>query len=134
MGYVYVGGKTNQKINGYGKVGETNQKYLSQRVGQIRAKEGNFVVFQYLEIPHSTQATTRAIEGYIRWKLECDGYHNIQNDHFEWTTTIENKMRDYLEFANKALFYGEQFCQREKIFYIRKEAKENAKKTVKRRK
>ena len=28
MGYIYVGGKTNQRINGYGKVGETNQKYL----------------------------------------------------------------------------------------------------------
>ena len=134
MGYFYAGGKTNQRINGYGKVGETNQKYLSQRIGYIRATEGNFVVFEYLEIPNSTQAMTRAVEGYVRWKLEVEGYHNIQNDHFEWTTTIENKMKDYLEFANKALFYGEQFCQREKIFYIRIEEKETAKKTVKIRK
>ena len=134
MGYIYVGGKTNQRINGYGKVGETNQKYLSQRITTIRCKETNFFVFEYLEIPNSTKALTRAVEGYVRWKLECAGYHNIQNDHFEWTTTIENKMSDYHKFANLAMFYAEEFCTKEHINYTRKQGNPKARKTVKRKK
>ena len=84
MGYFYAGGKTNQQIHARGKIGESNQKYLSSRVGKIRNDEGNFVVFEYLEIPNSTKAITRSIEGDVRLMLERAGYKNIQNDHFVW--------------------------------------------------
>lgn len=129
MGFFYVGGKTNQRVNGYGKIGETNLKYLSQRIGCIRQKEGNFFVFKYLELPNSTQAVTRSVEGHVRFMLERDGYKNIQNDHFEWKTTSEQKMRDYTEFAEKAISYAEQYCNMVGIEYIVKEGNPNARKT-----
>lgn len=129
MGFFYVGGKTNQRVNGYGKIGETNLKYLSQRVSNIRQKEGNFFVFKYLEIPNSTQAITRAVEGHVRFMLERDGYKNIQNDHFEWKTTSEQKMNDYMAFAELAISYAEQYCKMFDIAYTLKEGKANARRT-----
>lgn len=129
MGYFYVGGKTNQRVNGYGKIGETNQQYLSQRVGKIRQDEGNFFVFKYLWLPDSTQAVTRAIEGYVRMMLERDGWENIQNDHFEWKTTKEEKMNDYLIFANAAIKHAERFCEMMDIPYTTKEGNPSARKT-----
>ena len=82
MGFFYIGAKTNNYKNGYMKIGETNQKYLSSRIAQIRKKQGNFVVLAYLEISESTSAMTRAIESYVRFKLERQDYEMVQNDHF----------------------------------------------------
>lgn len=134
MGYFYVGAKTNQKINAYGKVGETNVRYLSTRVAQIRHAEGNFVVLKYLSIPNSTQAMTRAIEGDVRFMLERDGYQNVQNDHFVWTTNKENKMMDYYDFANKAITYAEQYCIMRGIEYTVHEGNPNARRTCRTKK
>lgn len=134
MGYFYVGGKTNQRVNAYVKIGETNQKKLSSRVALIRFQEGNFVVFKYLEIPNSTQAMTRAIEGDVRFALERDGYHNIQNDHFEWKTTPATKLAEYQEFVDKAIAYAEQYCQMRGIEYTVKNGDPKARRNVKRRK
>lgn len=134
MGWVYAGGKTNQKTNAYAKMGETNQKYLSMRVGEIRHREGNFVVFKYLEIPNSTTAMTRAIEGHLRYKMECEGYHNIQNDHFEWQTTPETKMQEYMEFAERAMYHAKQYCQMNNIVYIEHDGDLNARRTCRHRK
>lgn len=133
MGFVYVGGKTNQKTNGYVKIGETNKKYLSSRVGEIRAKEGNFVVFKYLEIPDSTLSVTRAIEGHARMMLERDGYQQVQNDHFELAVTPETKDVLYRNFADRAIFYMEQYCSWTGIPYTVKMGNPQARKNVKRR-
>ena len=133
MGFVYVGGKTNQKTNGYVKIGETNKKYLSSRVGEIRAKEGNFVVFKYLEIPDSTLSVTRAIEGHARMMLERDGYQQVQNDHFELAVTPETKDVLYRNFADRAIFYMEQYCAWTGIPYEVKMGNPQARKNVKRR-
>ena len=133
MGYFYVGAKTNQHINAYSKIGETNAKYLSTRISQIRHAEGNFVVLKYLSIPNSTQALTRAIEGDVRFMLERDGYHNIQNDHFEWQTTPANKMLEYNEFANRAIQYAIQYCIMRNIEYTVHEGNPTARRTCRTR-
>lgn len=134
MGYVYAGGKTNQKINARAKMGESNQKYLSQRVQVIRHTEGNFVVFEYLEIPNSTHAMTKAIEGHMRFKLECIGYQNVQNDHFVWQTTKERKMQEYAEFSHAAITFAIEYCEQNNIPYVHKMGNMNARRTVKRKK
>ena len=134
MGYFYAGGKTSQRTTARGKIGETNQKYLSQRVAQIRNKENNFVVFEYLSIPNSTPAMTRAIEADVRFILERAGYVNVQNDHFEWRTTRESKMSEYADFASLAIDYAEQYCVLRGIEYTRSKGNENARKSCKRRK
>ena len=134
MGYFYAGGKTSQRTTARGKIGETNQKYLSQRVAQIRNKENNFVVFEYLSIPNSTPAMTRAIEADVRFMLERAGYVNVQNDHFEWRTTKESKMSEYVDFASLAIDYAEQYCVLRGIEYTRSKGNENARKSCKRRK
>ena len=134
MGYFYAGGKTSQRTTARGKIGETNQKYLSQRVAQIRNKENNFVVFEYLAIPNSTPAMTRAIEADVRFMLERAGYVNVQNDHFEWRTTKESKMSEYADFASLAIDYAEQYCVLRGIEYTRSKGNENARKSCKRRK
>ena len=146
MGYFYAGGKTSQRTTARGKIGETNQKYLSQRVAQIRnttdselkngifIKENNFVVFEYLSIPNSTPAMTRAIEADVRFILERAGYVNVQNDHFEWRTTRESKMSEYADFASLAIDYAEQYCVLRGIEYTRSKGNENARKSCKRRK
>ena len=134
MGYIYAGGKTNQKTNALAKMGETNQKYLSQRVQTIRRTEGNFIVFEYLEIPNSTSAMTKAIEGHMRFKLECFGYKNIQNDHFEWLTTKEHKMQEYSDFAHTAIAFAIEYCKQNNIPYIHKMGNMKARRNVKRKK
>lgn len=134
MGYFYAGGKTSQRTTARGKIGETNQKYLSQRVAQIRNKENNFVVFEYLSIPNSTPAMTRAIEADVRFMLERAGYVNVQNDHFEWRTTKESKMNEYADFASLAIDYAEQYCVLRGIEYTRSKGNKNARKSCKRRK
>lgn len=134
MGYFYAGGKTNQQIHASGKVGESNQKYLSTRVGQIRKKEGNFFVFEYLEIPNSTQAITRGIEGDVRLMLERAGYKNVKNDHFEWETTKENKMEEYKQFSALAMQFAMAYCDFRGIPYIHHYGDENARRSVRPRK
>lgn len=135
MGYFYAGGKTNQQIHARGKIGESNQKYLSSRVGKIRNDEGNFVVFEYLEIPNSTKAITRSIEGDVRLMLERAGYKNIQNDHFVWETTKERKMEDYHNFAHLAIQFAMAYCDFRGIPYIHHVvANGSVRKNVKRRK
>lgn len=128
MGYFYIGGKTNQKTNGYLKIGETNQKYLSQRVGHIRMHEGNFVVFKYLEIPDSTLSMTRAIEGHVRLMLEWGGWHQVQNDHFTCAITPETRDEIYQKFTEEAVRYACEYCDMTGIKYTVKKAKENARK------
>lgn len=130
MGYFYAGGKTNQRVNGYGKMGETNQKYLSARVAAIRHSEGNFVVFKYLEIPNSTQAVTRAVEGHVRFMLERVGYQNVQNDHFVWRSEKGQMMQDYINFTDKAIEFAKQYCEMVGIKYVEKVGKTTVKKTV----
>ena len=134
MGYFYVGAKTNQKINAKGKIGETNQKYISGRMGQIRKDEGNFFLLKYLEIPNSTSAMTKAIEGHARYMLEKEGYKHIQNDHFIWITTKEQKMIDYKIFSDKAIEYAKQYCDFMGISYIEHEGNSKARRTHKPRK
>lgn len=134
MGWIYAGGKTNQKTNAYAKMGETNVKYLSTRISNIRFKEGNFVVFKYLEIPNSTSALTKAIEGHLRFMLERDGYHNIQNDHFEWKTTPEKKMQEYMKFAETSMKYAKQYCKMVGVKYIEHDGNMNARRTCRHKK
>lgn len=134
MGYFYTGAKTNQRINARGKIGETNQKYITGRIGQIRKDEGNFFLLKYLEIPNSTSAMTKAIEGHARYMLEKDGYKHVQNDHFVWTTTKEEKMNDYNVFSEKAITYAKQYCDFMGITYIECEGNPNARRTIKPRK
>lgn len=127
MGYFYAGGKTNQRVNVYAKMGETNQKYLSSRIGKIRNEEKSFNVFKYLEIPNSTQAVTRAIEGHVRLMLEREGYKNVKNDHFAWRTEIGQIKNEYQIFAEKAMFYAKQYCNLTGINYIEHEGKKKRK-------
>ena len=134
MGYFYAGGKTNQKTNAYCKMGETNQKYLSSRVGVIRNTEGNFFVIKYLEIPNSTQAITRAIEGHVRFMLEREGYKNVQNDHFVWKTAPDRKMQEYTTFAERAMYHAKKYCELIGIEYIEHEGDPAARRTCRRRK
>ena len=133
MGYFYAGAKTNQRTNAYAKMGESNQKYLSNRVSAIRAKEGNFVVLKYLEIPNSTQAVTRAIEGHVRFMLERKGYKNVQNDHFVWSTTPETKMSEYIEFATLSMQFAKDYCNLIGIDFIEHEGNPNARRTCRRK-
>ena len=133
MGYVYAGGKTNQSVNGYVKIGETNQRYLSQRIGVIRQKEGNFVVFKYLEIPNSTKAITRAIEGHARMMLEREGFQNVQNDHFEFPMTKYTKHALYTDFVDRAIDHMTAYCNMCGIDYIVREGDSKARKTVRRK-
>ena len=134
MGWIYAGGKTNQKTNAYAKNGETNQKYLSSRVGAIRHKEGNFVVFKYLEVFDTDRATTQAIEGHMRYMMTREGWQNVQNDHFVWSTTPENKMADYRKFAERSMFYAKQYCDLIGVKYVEYDGDMTARRTCKHRK
>lgn len=133
MGFVYVGGKTNQHINGYMKIGETNQQYLSTRIAQIRASEGNFTVFKYIEVPNSTKAITRAIEGHTRMMLERDGWKNVQNDHFIASVNKNTRESIYQAFTNRAIEHMVNYCNTYGIQYMVKDDKTELKKTVKRK-
>ena len=133
MGFVYAGCKTNNSVNAYAKIGETNRKYLSSRIGEIRHSEGNFVVLYYIEIKDSTPAMTKAIEGHMRFLLEKAGYVNTQNDHFVWKTNKNVKMQEYETFAKMAIDAACEYCDFMGIKYELKTGKPNARKTVQRR-
>ena len=134
MGFFYIGAKTNNYKNGYMKIGETNQKYLSSRIAQIRQKQGNFVVLAYLEIPGSSAATTRAIESYARFKLERQGYEMVQNDHFVFPMSAETKEAHFARFTALAISAACHFCEMEHIAYQVKTDKTNLKHNVKSKK
>lgn len=134
MGFFYIGAKTNNYKNGYMKIGETNQKYLSSRIAQIRKSQGNFVVLAYLEISESTSAMTRAIESYVRFKLERQGYEMVQNDHFVFPISAETKDAQFAQFTALAISAACHFCEMEHIAYQVKTDKANLKHNVKSKK
>lgn len=134
MGYFYIGGKTNNSVNGYLKIGETNQKQLSKRIALIRYQEGNFVVFKYLDIPGSTPAMTRAIEGHVRFMMERDGWNQVQNDHFTVDMRDKDKAEIFQVFTASALKYAEAYCQMVGITYEVKDGDPKAKRNHKPRK
>lgn len=134
MGFFYIGGKTNNSVNGYVKIGESNKKYLSSRVAQIRKKQGNFVIFKYLEIQNSTCAMTRAIEGHVRFVLENAGYVLVGNDHFAFPITPNNKKEKYQKFTEIALQAAYQYCEMMKIEYEIKDPNPKARKTCRKKK
>lgn len=134
MGFFYIGAKTNNYKNGYMKIGETNQKYLSSRIAQIRKNQDNFVVLAYLEIPNSSTATTRAVESYVRFKLEQHGYEMIQNDHFVFPISAETKDAQFAQFTALAISAACHFCEMEHIAYQVKTDKTNLKHNTKAKK
>jgi len=133
MGFIYCGFKTNNSKNGYMKIGESNQKYLSQRIGQIRNTQKNFVVYDYLEIDNSTPALTRAIEGHIRFRLEQFGLNQVQNDHFTYTIGhySNDKETEYNFLSKTAMLYAMEYCDLMGIQYTLKNDKRNLRKTIK---
>jgi len=133
MGFIYCGFKTNNSKNGYMKIGESNQKYLSQRIGQIRKTQKNFVVYDYLEIPNSTKDMTMAIEGHVRFRLAQFGLHHVQNDHFEYIVKqyANDKETEYNFLSNTAMLYAIEYCDLMNIHYERKNDKRNLRKTIK---
>ena len=133
MGFVYVGGKTNQWRNGYMKIGETNQQYISTRVSQIRHSDGNFVLFKYLELPDSTPAITKAIEGHARMMLEREGWHNTHCDYFTAPINKDTREQVYRTFTESAINYMTEYCNMYGLTYIVKEGNPQTKKMVKHR-
>lgn len=111
MGYFYVGGDTYRKTIAYVKIGETNQKYLHRRVREICVKEKHFTIFKYLKIENSTSALTKAVEGHVRLMLEREGYLNLGLDHFGWSTTPTEKLKEYCAFTESAVKYAIEYCE-----------------------
>ena len=133
MGFFYAGFKTNNSKNGYMKIGETNQKYLSSRIGKIRYDQSNFVVYDYMEIKNSTPSMTRAIEGHVRFRLEQFGLKQIQNDHFEYAikSFCNDKETEFDYLSKKAMQYAMEYCNMMNIAYEVKSDKRNLKKIAK---
>ena len=106
MGFVYVG----KSSTGW-KIGESNQRYLSQRVASIRKTEPDFEVTAYVKIPNSSKAMTKAVEAHARLMLERQGYKNLGLDHFV-------PYRAYKSFSKRAVQAMQDYCNMADIEYI----------------
>ena len=118
MGYFYTGFDYKNRKNGYFKIGETGQKYLTSRISNIQHYDC-FQCLGYLELIGETRSERLFIESYVRMKMEqVEGLKHSQNDHFLYTiTSKEEKYSQAQAFATMALEYAMEVCDFAKIQY-----------------
>lgn len=112
--YFYIGGRMNRRKNGKCKVGTCQQKYLCNRISNIRNKEKDFKVLCYLFIPNINKARLEALEADVKANL-ADYYQHTGNDHFEFPIT--NKKNDYFAFSLMALAFAVKYCKQNNMAY-----------------
>jgi hypothetical protein len=119
MGCFYTGFDYKNRVNGYFKIGETGDKTPARRLASIRSTD-SFECLGYLLLDNDSKAERWLVESYVRMKLarECAELTHIQNDHF--TYKIASKAEKYSQaqmFADMALNYAKEICDREGISY-----------------
>ena len=118
MGYFYTGFDYKNRKNGYLKIGETGQKYLSQRL-QVIQHYDSFECLGYLILKNETLSERRLVESYVRVMMErVDGLTQTQNDHYTYVIS-GNKYEQAHEYAEIALAYATAFCEQLGIEYER---------------
>lgn len=118
MGYFYTGFDYKNRKNGYFKIGETGQKYLSSRISNIQHYD-SFQCLGYIELIGETRSERLFVESYVRMKMEkVEGLTHTQNDHFLYAiTSKEEKYSQAQTLAKMALEYAIEICDFAKIEY-----------------
>jgi hypothetical protein len=112
MKAVYVGIIPYNRGKARTKIGESNQKSITNRMAVLRQVEGGkFKLVKYLVLKDNCESVTKVIEGYVRWQLEKIGYENVGNDHFEWESPASERQADYKEFIDYFLKFAVRGCE-----------------------
>jgi hypothetical protein len=133
MGYFYIGANTRKSKNGLAKIGETGQRYISQRMSVLRQEEGCFTLLKYIEMPNSTKAEQLYVEAVARLAVERAGYRHMGKDHYAVPVTPATKACVYDNIVNIAINAVCKACEDMSITYMVKEPKPNTRKEVKHR-
>ena len=112
----YTGIDLARRVNAQGKDGTSQQKYISQRMAEIRKLEPAFMWMAYLEIANITKNKLEALEKHVMSFIE-DEYQSTGNDHFTFRVTKENKYREYTRFAQRSLELATEYCDWRKWDY-----------------
>jgi hypothetical protein len=101
------GKKENSKIYFCGndsvyKIGQTKQKYISDRMKTIRKIDANIKCYVYIEF-EGTKAVRDLVESVLRLYLENNGYKLQGNDHFKKKGTIQKFKKLVLEIVTTTL-------------------------------
>lgn len=120
MGFLYTGFDYKNRKNGYFKIGETGQKYLTSRL-QVIQHYDCFQCLGYLILKNESKSERLLVESYTRVMMsKVAGLVHTQNDHFLYS--IESKERKYAqayELAEMALTYAEEICKQIGVEYER---------------
>lgn len=101
------GKKENSKIYFCGndkvfKIGQTKQKYISDRMKVIRQTNANIECYVYVEF-EATKAVRDLVESTLRLYLENNGYKLQGNDHFKKKGSIKKFKKLMLEIVTTTL-------------------------------
>ena len=118
MGWFYTGYDFLNRKNGYFKIGETGEKYLSTRLGQIRLHDA-FECLGFLRLINDTKSERLYVESYVRMMMEREeGLTHVQNDHFCYEIRKGEKHAQAEAYAQKALAYAKVACTFAGIEYV----------------
>lgn len=118
MGWFYTGFDFLNRKNGYFKIGESGEKYLSTRLAQIRHYDA-FECLGFLKLINDTKSERLYVESYVRMMMEREeGLTQVQNDHFAYVIRKGEKHTQAQEYANKALAYAKAACAFAGIEYV----------------
>lgn len=118
VGWFYVGYDFLNRVNGYFKIGESGQQYLSSRLGCIRHGDA-FECLGFLMMPNVTDAERLYIEATVRLALERAGFVHTQKDHFLYKIEQGRKAEQAQEMAEQALQCAMWACRMIGVEYER---------------
>lgn len=84
------------------KIGQTAQKYMSQRLQTIRQKEKDVKLYAYVEF-EGTKALREFVESSVRLYIQGKGYQLQGNDHFIRKGKASTFKRHYMDIVTNTL-------------------------------
>ena len=84
------------------KIGQTAQRYMSQRLQTIRQKEKDVKLYAYVEF-EGTKALREFVESSVRLYIQGKGYQLKGNDHFVRKGRANTFKRHYMDIVTNTL-------------------------------
>jgi hypothetical protein len=84
------------------KIGQTAQKYVCQRVNEIRKQEPDVQLYAYVEFTGS-KALRDFVESSVRLYIQGKGYKLVGNDHFAIKGKATTFKRHYMDIVTSTL-------------------------------
>jgi hypothetical protein len=84
------------------KIGQTGQKYISQRIQTLRKTEKDIILYAYVEFM-GNKALREFVESSLRLYMQGKGYQLQGNDHFVRKGKASTFKRHYMDIVTNTL-------------------------------